>query len=70
MATRVAKVVLSRMKLTDKSFAVVVSNNGQGLITVDDFSQLNDKSVEGLFRVLRSPGGTAGGVSNPGFAVS
>ena len=50
--------------------AVVVTNDGQGLVTIDDVSQLNEKSVEGLFRVLRRPGGTSGRVSNPGVAVS
>ena len=31
---------------------------------------MNDKSVEGLCEVLRSPGGTTGVVSNPEVAVS
>ena len=62
--------MFSRMNLIDKAVGVVVSNNGQGLITIDDFAQLNEKSVEGLCWVLRSPGGTTGGVSNPGVVVS
>ena len=70
MSTRGAKGVLSRMKMTDKVVAVVVAKYGQGLITIDDFAQFNEKSVEGLCRVLRGPGGTTGGVSNPGVAVS
>ena len=41
-----------------------------GLITIDDFAQFNEKSVEGLFQVLRSPGRTTGVVSNPKVAVS
>ena len=64
------KAMLSIMKLTDKAVGVVVSNNGQGRITIDDFAQLNEKSVEGLFRVLWRPGGTIYGVSNPRIAVS
>ena len=52
MATRNMKSMLSIMKLTDESVGVVVANNGQGIITIDDFAQLNEKSVEGLFRVL------------------
>ena len=58
------------MKLTDKDVAVVVANNGQRLIKIDDFAQLNQKYVEGLCWVLRRPEGPTGGVSNPGFAVS
>ena len=70
MATRVAKAMLSRIKLIEKSVAVVFANDSQWLIIVDGFTQLNDKSVEVICRVLRNPGGTAGGVSNPGVAVS
>ena len=58
------------MKLTYESVGVVVPNDGQGLITIDDFYQLNEKYVEGLCRVLRSPIGTTGGLSNPRAAVS
>ena len=47
--------MLSRMKLIDEAVAVVVANDEQGLIKIDDFSQLNEKSVEGLCRVLRRP---------------
>ena len=67
MATIGAKVMMSRMNLTEGAVAVFIANNGQGLITIDDFSQLNEKSVEGLCRVLRRPGGTTGGVSNSGL---
>ena len=61
--------MLSRMKLTDEAIGVVVANNGQELITIDYFAQLNNKSVEGLCCVLRRPRWTTGGVFNPGFAV-
>ena len=40
------------MNLKDEVFGVFVANNGQGLIDIDDFTQLNDKSVESLCRVL------------------
>ena len=70
MSTRGAKVILSRMKLADESSGVIVDNGGQGLITIHDFSQLNEKFVEGLCRLLIRPGGTTGGVSNTGVAVS
>ena len=69
MATIGAKVMMSRMNLIEGAVAVFIANNGQGLITIDDFSQLNEKSVEGLCRVLRRPGGNFGGVYNPGVAV-
>ena len=70
MATRIAKAMLAYMNLTDEAVGIVVTNDGQGLITIDDFSELNEKSMEGLFRVLRSPEGNTWGVSNPGVAVS
>ena len=62
--------MLSRMKLTYEAVGVIFANDGQGLITIDDFTQLNKKSVEGICRVLRRPGGTTGGVSNPEVSVS
>ena len=58
------------MNLIDKAVGVVVTNNGQGIITIDDFAQLNEKSVEGIFWVLISSGGTTGEVSNSRVAVS
>ena len=58
------------MKLRDESFGVFVANDGQGLILVDDFFRLNEKYVQVIFRVLRRPGGTTGGVYNTGVAVS
>ena len=44
--------MLSRMNMADEAVGVVVANNGQGLMKIDDFAQLNEKSVEGLFWVL------------------
>ena len=62
--------MLSRMNLADEAFGVIVANDCHGLVTIDELSQLNEKSVEGIFRVLRRPGGTTGEVFNPGVAVS
>ena len=62
--------MLYRMKITDEFIGVVVANDGQGIISVDDFAQLNEKSVEGICWVLLRPGGNTCGVSNPGVAVS
>ena len=70
ISTRVAKAMLSRMKLTDEAVAVVVAKNCQGIITIDDFAQLNKKSVEGLCLVPKISVGTTGEVYNPGVAVS
>ena len=42
----------------------------RGLIKIDDFSQFNDKYVEGLCQVLQRNGETIGGVSNTGVEVS
>ena len=47
MTTKSMKVILSQMKLIDEAAGVAVANNGQGLITIDDFSQLREKNVEG-----------------------
>ena len=38
MDTRNAKKMLTRMKLTYEAVGAVVSNDGQGLITIDDFT--------------------------------
>ena len=62
--------MLPQMKLTNKDVGVVIAKDGQGLITIDDFTQLNEKYVEGLWKVLRRPGGTTGWVTDPGVAVS
>ena len=61
MATRGEKEMLSIMQLKYGYVGVVVANDGQGIIKIDDFAQLNEKSVEGLYRVLRRPVGTTGG---------
>ena len=61
--------MLSIMKLTDEAVAVFISNDGQEIIIMDDFSQLNEKSVKGICRVLRNPGGNTGVASNPGFSM-
>ena len=70
MNTIISKGILSRSNLTDEAVGVVIANDGKGLITIDDFDQLNDKYVEGLCWVLRRPGGTTGVFSNTGVAVS
>ena len=70
MTTRSVKAMLSRTNQIDEALGAIASKNDQGQIKIDDFSQLNEKSVEGHFQVLQRPGGTAGVVSNPGVEVS
>ena len=70
MNNRSAKGVLSRSKLMDEAIGVVVANYGKGIITINYFDQLNEKYVEGLCWFPQIPRGIAGGVSNPGVAVS
>ena len=70
MDNRGAREILLRMKITDEAGGVVVAKNVQGLIIIDYFFQLNEISVEGFSRVLQRPGGTTGGLSNTGVAVS
>ena len=65
MTTRTTKAMLYQMKLTDEAVGDFIANDGQGIITIDDFYKLNNKFVEGLCQVLRSPRGTTGGLSNP-----
>ena len=67
MATRNANTVLAWIKLTDEAVGAIVSNDGQGLIMIDGFSQFHEKSAEGLCQVLRRPGVTAGGCPIPGL---
>ena len=70
MATRNANTMMAQMKLTDEAVGAIVANDGQGIITIDYFPQLNDKYVEGLCRFLRRSGGTLGGVSRTRVEVS
>ena len=70
MATRNEKSILDRMKLIDEYVGAIVSNDVQGIIMIDNFSQLNNESVENIYRFLRRHGGTAGRVSNPRVKVS
>ena len=43
MTTRSAKAMLYRMKLIYEVVGVIVANDGQGIITINYFSQLNGK---------------------------
>ena len=61
MAARGAKAMISIIKLKEEGVGVVVAIDGQGLITIDDFAQLNQKYVEGIYQVLKIPGWTTGG---------
>ena len=70
MVNRYSNTMISRLKPTGQADGVVVANDGQGLITIDDSSQLNDKYVEGLCRDLPTPGGNTRGVLNYGVVVS
>ena len=55
--------MLDRMKLTDEYIGAVVVNYGQGIMTIDDSYELNEKYVEVICRVLQRPWGDAvGGV--------
>ena len=65
-----AKTMLTQIELIYEAVGSVTTNGGQGLIMIDGFYQLDEKSVEVLFSVLQRRGGTAGGGSNPGVAVS
>ena len=63
MATRNTKTMLDKMKLTDEYIGAVVVNYGQGIMTIDDYYELNEKYVEVICRVLQRPWGDAvGGV--------
>ena len=47
--------MLSIMKLIDEAVGVVVSKDGQGIIRIDGFTQLNEKPMESLCQILRRP---------------
>ena len=68
MATRIVKAVLSRMKMIDEAADIVVTNDGQGLITIDEFSLLEWEICRGYLPVyMKTWRDCMGGVSNPGF---
>ena len=65
-----ARTIIGRTKLTDDSATVAFAEKGQGITYRNDFSQLDEKSVENLCRVLCRPRGSImGGPSNNGIAV-
>ena len=55
--------------MKDEAVGVVVDNNGQGLITIDDFAQLNEKYVEGLFLFYKDLERLQGGVQSWGCSI-
>ena len=67
METRSAKTMLDQINLTDESVGVIFANDGQRLIKIDYFDQLNGKSVKSLCQVLIRPGRTTGECPIPGL---
>ena len=61
--------MIAQIKITDEAVCEIVANDGHGIISIDDFYQLSEKSMEGLCWVLRRPGGNTGGVSYPEVVV-
>ena len=55
MATRNVKTILAPMKLLDKVFGDIVTNDGYGKITIDDFNHFNGRYVEVLCQVMQRP---------------
>ena len=51
MTTRSVKAMLYQMKPAYEYVGVVIDNDVQGLIKIDDFTQSNEKSMEGLLQV-------------------
>ena len=64
------KAMLSQTNMTDEAVSVVVANDGQGIIMIDNFAQLNENCLDGLYRILPRHVGTTGRVSNPGVVIS
>ena len=66
-----ASAMLQRMGLTLEAASEITSAQGQGLITLDDFAQMDKDGIKMLFYSLARPGGTdAAGNRNPGTKVS
>ena len=58
MATNIAaRQMLMRMKMTQECAAKVVSVDGQGQYSIEDFSRLSDKDLYSMFKSLTCPGG-------------
>ena len=66
-----ASAMLQRMGLTLEAASEITSAQGQGLITLDNFAQMDKDGIKMLFYSLARPGGTdAAGNRNPGTKVS
>ena len=64
--------MLMRMKMTQECADKVISVDGQGQDSIDDFARLNEKDVYSMFKLLTHPGGLHAitGAPNRGFKVS
>ena len=63
--------MLMRMKLTQECSDEIISVDGQGQDSIEDFARLAKKDVYSMFKSLTRPGGiNAAGQPNRGFKVS
>ena len=64
--------MLMRMKMTQECADKVISVDGQGQDSIEDFARLSDKDVYLMFKSLTCPGGLNAitGAPNRGFKVS
>jgi len=72
MATNIdARQMLMRMKMTQECADKVISVDGQGQDSIEDFARLNEKYVYSIFKSLTCPGGLNAitGAPNRGFKV-
>ncbi len=66
-----ARQMLMRMKLTQECSDEIISVDGQGQDSIEDFARLAEKDVYSMFKSLTRPGGiNAVGQPNRGFKVS
>ena len=58
------------MKLYNQAATEVTSDQGQGILSLDDFAEMDKEGVELVFRQLTRPGGVdALGNQNPGIKI-
>ena len=56
-----ARAMLNRMGFVNDAAERIVADDGQGLVDLEDFQELDEKSAESLCKGIRRPGGAGAG---------
>ena len=62
------RALLVRMGFTNNAAERVVAADGQGLVSIEDFQQMDEKTIESCMKGIRRPGGNGVGFPVSGMA--